>query len=387
MGTMIQRYRLGEDDFRGERFRDIEADLNGANDLLCLTRPDVIEEIHRAYLDAGADLIETNTFNANRISLADYALQDIAEELNEAAARLARTAADAAMKADPDRPRWVLGALGPTNKTASISPDVGDPAARGVTFEELVTTYEEQTRGLLNGGVDALLVETAFDTLNAKAALFAISNVLEAEELDIPVIVSGTITDRSGRTLSGQTAEAFYNSVRHGVQAGPGRDNGLLAVGLNCALGIDQLRAHVEALSDVADVPVSLYPNAGLPNEFGEYDDTPEHMAEVTRDFAQAGFLNIVGGCCGTTPDHIRAMAAAVRGRAAPEGGEEGRSDPAVGSRAAGNRARLPFRERRRAHQRHRLTAVRPSHQGRRLRDRVGSGPPGRWRAARRSST
>ncbi len=313
MGTMIQRYRLGAEDFRGERFGDVDADLNGANDLLCLTRPDVIEEIHRAYLDAGADLIETNTFNANRISLTDYDLSEIAEELNEAAATLARRAADAAMEADPDRPRWVLGALGPTNKTASISPDVGDPAARGVTFEELVTTYEEQTRGLLKGGVDALLVETAFDTLNAKAALFAISNVLEALEKDVPVIVSGTITDRSGRTLSGQTAEAFYNSVAHGVQAGPGRERGLLAVGLNCALGIDQLRAHIEALSDVAEVPVSLYPNAGLPNEFGEYDDTPEHMAKLTREFAEAGFLNIVGGCCGTTPDHIRAIAEAVK--------------------------------------------------------------------------
>jgi 5-methyltetrahydrofolate--homocysteine methyltransferase len=313
MGTMIQRYRLGTEDFRGERFRDVDADLNGANDLLCLTRPDVIEEIHREYLDAGADLIETNTFNANRISLADYDLSEIAEELNEAAATLARRAADAAIEADPDRPRWVLGALGPTNKTASISPDVGDPAARGVTFEELVTTYEEQTRGLLKGGVDALLVETAFDTLNAKAALFAISNVLEALERDVPVIVSGTITDRSGRTLSGQTAEAFYNSVAHGVQPGPGRERGLLAVGLNCALGIDQLRAHVEALSDVAEVPVSLYPNAGLPNEFGEYDDTPEHMAKLTREFAEAGFLNIVGGCCGTTPDHIRAIADAVK--------------------------------------------------------------------------
>ncbi|MEX2471937.1 MAG: methionine synthase [Gemmatimonadota bacterium] len=313
MGTMIQRHGLEAEDFRGERFRDVDADLNGANDLLCLTRPDVIEEIHREYLDAGADLIETNTFNANRISLADYDLSEIAEELNEAAATLARRAADAAMKATPDRPRWVLGALGPTNKTASISPDVGDPAARGVTFEELVATYEEQTRGLLKGGVDALLVETAFDTLNAKAALFAISNVLEAVEKDVPVIVSGTITDRSGRTLSGQTAEAFYNSVAHGVQAGPGRERGLLAVGLNCALGIDQLRAHVEALSDVAEVPVSLYPNAGLPNEFGEYDDTPEHMAKLTREFAEAGFLNIVGGCCGTTPDHIRAIADAVK--------------------------------------------------------------------------
>ena len=314
MGTMIQRYRLGEDDFRGPRFADVEADLMGANDLLCLTRPDVIEEIHRAYLEAGADLIETNTFNANRISLADYGLSDIAEELNEAAAGLARSAVDGLMAANPDRPRWVLGAIGPTSRTASISPDVGDPGARGVTFEQLVEAYEEQTRGLVKGGADVLLVETAFDTLNAKAALFAISGVLAEMERDLPVMISGTITDRSGRTLSGQTPEAFYNSVAHGVQPGPGRQSGLLAVGLNCALGMDQLRAHIEELSEVAEVPVSLYPNAGLPNEFGEYDDTPEHMGRLTRDFAEAGFLNIVGGCCGTTPDHIRAMAQAVEG-------------------------------------------------------------------------
>ncbi|MDZ7779114.1 MAG: methionine synthase [Gemmatimonadota bacterium] len=314
MGTMIQRYQLEEDDFRGSRFADVDADLMGSNDLLCITRPDVIEEIHRSFLEAGADLIETNTFNANRISLEDYDLSEIAEELNEEAARVARRAAEAVTEQNPDRPRWVLGAIGPTNRTASISPDVGDPSARNVTFEELVVAYSEQTRGLIRGGVDALLIETVFDTLNAKAALFAVSEVLAELEKDLPVMVSGTITDRSGRTLSGQTPEAFYNSVSHGVQPGPGRASGLLSVGLNCALGIDELRPHIEELSDVAEMPVSLYANAGLPNEFGDYEDTPEHMAELTRDFAEAGFLNIVGGCCGTTPEHISAIAAAVDG-------------------------------------------------------------------------
>ncbi len=314
MGTMIQRHRPTEEDFRGERFADHPDALLGANDLLSVTRPDVIREIHTQYLAAGADLIETNTFSANRISLADYGLEEIAEEVSHAAAKVAREAADAFMAEHPDRTCWVAGALGPTTRSASISPDVGDPGARNVTFEELVVAYAEQTRGLLDGGSDVLLVETAFDTLNAKAALFAISEVLEERGADVPVMVSGTITDQSGRTLSGQTPEAFWNSVAHGVQPGPGRRRGLLSVGLNCALGIDQLRPFLEELSDAAAVPVSCYPNAGLPNEFGEYDDTPEHMAAVTRDFAEAGFLNIVGGCCGTTPDHIRAMAEAVRG-------------------------------------------------------------------------
>ncbi|MDX1492492.1 MAG: methionine synthase [Longimicrobiales bacterium] len=312
-GTMIQRHRLQEADFRGERFADVGASLQGANDLLCMTRPELIQAIHAEYLEAGADLIETNTFSANRISLADYELEEIAKELNRAAATTARAAVDDYEAANPGSVRWVAGALGPTNRTASISPDVGDPGARNVTFDELVVAYTEQTRGLIEGGVDVLLVETAFDTLNAKAALFAISQVLEAMEVDLPVMVSGTITDQSGRTLSGQTPEAFYHSVEHGAQPGPGRRSGLLSVGLNCALGIDQLRPFLEELSDAAAVPISCYPNAGLPNEFGEYDDTPEHMAEVTRDFAEAGFLNLVGGCCGTTPDHIRAIAEAVR--------------------------------------------------------------------------
>ncbi len=313
MGTMIQRHRLDEADFRGERFAHVEAPLQGANDLLCLTRPDLIREIHREYLEAGADLLETNTFSANRISLADYDLEDIAVELNRAAAEAARAAVEAFEEANPGSTRWVAGALGPTNRTASISPDVGDPGARNVSFDELVEAYSEQTLGLLEGGVDVLLVETAFDTLNAKAALFAISQVLESLEADVPVMVSGTITDQSGRTLSGQTPEAFYHSVAHGAQPGPGRRTGLLSVGLNCALGIDQLRPFLEELSDAAEVPVSCYPNAGLPNEFGEYDDTPEHMAAVTLDFARSGFLNIVGGCCGTTPAHVRAIADAVR--------------------------------------------------------------------------
>ncbi len=276
----------------------------------------MIRAIHADYLAAGADLIETNSFAANRVSLADFGLEEHAEEVNRAAAAVARDAADEAEARDPDRVVWVVGALGPTTRSASISPDVNDPGARGVTWDELVLTYTEAARGLLAGGADVLMIETAFDTLNAKAALFAVSEVLAALELDVPVMMSGTITDQSGRTLSGQTAEAFYNSVAHGVQPGPGRRSGLLSVGLNCALGIDQLRPFLEELSDVAALPVSCYPNAGLPNEFGGYDDTPEHMAEVTADFVEAGFVNIVGGCCGTTPDHIRAIAEAVEGRA-----------------------------------------------------------------------
>jgi 5-methyltetrahydrofolate--homocysteine methyltransferase len=314
MGTMIQRYGLAEADYRGRRFAESARPLLGATDVLSITRPDVIGEIHAAYIAAGADLIETNSFGANSITLADYGLAEAAEEINHAAARIARAAADEAEARDPERVVWVAGALGPTTKSASISPDVNDPGARSVTFDELVAAYAEQARGLLAGGVDVLLVETAFDTLNAKAALFAISSVLAELALDVPVMVSGTITDQSGRTLSGQTPEAFYNSVAHGVQPGPGRRSGLLSVGLNCALGIDQLRPFLEELSAVAAVPVSCYPNAGLPNEFGGYDDTPAHMARLAREFAESGFVNIVGGCCGTTPDHIAAIADAVAG-------------------------------------------------------------------------
>ena len=315
MGTMIQRHSLNEDDFRGDLFPEHTSPLIGANDVLSLTQPSLIKEIHQEYLSAGADLIETNTFNANRISLADYDLQGKARELNREAARLARAAVIDAERDDPGHPKWVVGALGPTNRTASISPDVGDPGARNTTFDELSEAYLEQAHGLIEGGSDVLLIETAFDTLNAKAALFALSTVLVETGLDIPVMVSGTITDRSGRTLSGQTPEAFYNSVAHGVQPGRGRPNGLFSIGFNCALGIDELRPHIEELATVAPLPISCYPNAGLPNEFGGYDETPEHMANVTAEFVDAGFLNIVGGCCGTTPDHIRAIAEKVKSR------------------------------------------------------------------------
>ena len=299
MGTMIQTYGLGEADFRGERFVDHPGSLKGNNDLLCLTRPDVIREIHATYLDAGADLISTNTFNANRISQADYGCEDVVYEINREAARIARSAADEFEEADSSRPRYVVGSLGPTNRTASISPDVSDPGYRNVTFEQLASAYEEQARGLLDGGADLLLVETVFDTLNARAALFAILGLLEEAGTTAPLMVSGTITDASGRTLSGQTPEAFYNSVRH---ANP------FSVGLNCALGAKELRPHLEEISRVAEMPVSCYPNAGLPNEFGGYDQTPEEFAGVMREFAESGFLNLAGGCCGTTPEHIRAM-------------------------------------------------------------------------------
>jgi len=305
MGTMIQAHELEEADFRGERFADWEQDLQGNNDLLALTQPDLIREIHRKYLAAGADIVETNTFNATAISQADYGLGSIAYELNLAAAKLAREAADEFSGAD--RPRFVAGVLGPTNRTASISPDVSDPGSRNVRFAELAEAYRDAARGLLDGGSDILLVETVFDTLNAKAALFAISGLLEELGRDVPLMISGTITDASGRTLSGQTTEAFWNSVRH---AQP------LVIGLNCALGADQLRPYVAELSRIADVAVSAHPNAGLPNAFGEYDQTAEEMAEIMEEFASAGLVNLVGGCCGTTPEHIRVLAEAMDGQA-----------------------------------------------------------------------
>jgi 5-methyltetrahydrofolate--homocysteine methyltransferase len=303
MGTMIQREGLSEQDFRGEQFADWPQDLRGNNDLLSLTAPDVIRGIHAAYLEAGADLVETNTFSAQRISLADYGMEDLAYELNVAAARLAREACDAMTARTPSQPRWVLGALGPTNRTASISPDVNDPGTRNVTFDQLVQAYHEQARGLVDGGADLLIVETIFDTLNAKAAIFALETLFEEHGRRWPVIISGTITDASGRTLSGQVTEAFWNSVRH---ARP------LAVGLNCALGADEMRPYLAELARVADTFVSCYPNAGLPNAFGEYDELPEHMASVVGEFAQAGLVNLLGGCCGTTPDHIAAIAKAA---------------------------------------------------------------------------
>ena len=304
MGTMIQGYTLNEEGYRGERFKDHPTSLKGCNDLLCLTQPHIIREIHEAYFEAGADIIETNTFNATSISLADYKLESIVYELNFAAAKIAKDAAQKFSALDPDKPRFVAGALGPTNKTASLSPDVNDPGFRAITFDQLVEAYTEQVRGLMDGGVDVLLVETIFDTLNAKAALFAIREYFDVTGKEIPIMISGTITDQSGRTLSGQTPEAFWNSVSH---AEP------LSVGLNCALGAELMRPYLEELSNVAPCYVSCYPNAGLPNQFGEYDESPEHMASVIKEFAASGFVNIVGGCCGTTPAHIKAIAEAVK--------------------------------------------------------------------------
>src|SRR5688572_29238089 len=323
MGTMIQRHELQEEDYRGTRFASgydhehrpgdhdhgadcgCARDQRGNNDLLSLTRPEIISQIHAQYLAAGADLIETNTFNSTTISLADYGLEHLARELNETGARLARAACDAAEAKAPDRPRFVIGVLGPTSRTASLSPDVNSPGFRAISFDELRVAYREATDGLIDGGADVIMVETIFDTLNAKAALFAIEETFDARCARLPVMISGTITDASGRTLSGQTAEAFWYSVQH---ARP------LAIGLNCALGAKDLRAHVDVLAQVADTHVSTHPNAGLPNAFGGYDESPEDMAAVLREFAQAGLLNLVGGCCGTTPEHIAAIAAAVAG-------------------------------------------------------------------------
>lgn len=303
MGTMIQDANLSEDDFRGTRFIDWPSDLQGNNDLLTLTRPDVIRDIHMGFLKAGADILATNTFNSNKISQADYAMEALSYELNYQAARLAREAADEMTADTPNQPRFVAGALGPTNRTASISPDVNDPGFRNIHFDELVETYSEAIEGLIDGGVDILLVETIFDTLNAKAAIYAILKKFDNEGRRWPVLVSGTITDASGRTLSGQTPEAFWHSVRH-VKP--------IAVGFNCALGVEDMRPHIKAVADIADTFVSVYPNAGLPNAFGGYDDTPEHMSEHLGEFARSGLVNIVGGCCGTTPDHIKAISDAV---------------------------------------------------------------------------
>jgi 5-methyltetrahydrofolate--homocysteine methyltransferase len=294
-------------------------DLKGNNDLLLLTQPDIIKAVHGAYLDAGADLIETNTFNSTSISQADYHLEHLAVDLNREGARLAREACNAAEAKTPGQPRFAIGVLGPTSRTASISPDVNNPGFRNVTFEELASAYAESTRGLLDGGADVIMVETIFDTLNAKAALFAVAQEFARRGARVPIMISGTITDMSGRTLSGQTAEAFYYSLRH---ARP------LSIGLNCALGATELRAYVDALAQVAECYVSAHPNAGLPNAFGEYDETPEQMAVTIGEFATSGLVNFVGGCCGTTPAHIRAIAEAVRG-VAP------RALPALNSEAA----------------------------------------------------
>ena len=305
MGSMIQTWKLTEDDFRGQRFADHHMPLQGNNDLLSITRPDVVHSIHEAYLEAGADIIETNTFNAQKISQADYGLEALSYELNVESAKLARAACDAHETADA--PKIVAGTLGPTNKTLSLSPDVNDPARRDVTYQEIVDAYKEQVRGLVDGGCDVLMIETIFDTLNAKAAIYAVEEAFDEMGLRLPVMISGTITDLSGRTLSGQTVEAFYNAVRH---AKP------WSIGLNCALGPKQMRPFLAELSRVAETMVSVYPNAGLPNAFGGYDETPHDMCEVMGPWAKDGLVNIVGGCCGTTPDHIRHIAhSAAHGR------------------------------------------------------------------------
>ena len=318
MGTMIQRHRLDEADYRGERFAEgfdsrqpagagarEGHDLKGNNDLLLLSRPALIAQVHAEYLHAGADMVETNTFNATAISQADYHLQHLVGELNREGARIARECCDAAEAKTPGKPRFVIGVLGPTSRTASISPDVNDPGFRNTSFDQLRENYREAAEGLIEGGADLLMVETIFDTLNAKAALFAIEEVFDARGGRLPVMISGTITDASGRTLSGQTAEAFHASIAHGKP---------FSVGLNCALGAKDLRPHVETLARIVDGYVSAHPNAGLPNAFAEYDETPEEMAATLKEFAESGLLNIVGGCCGTTPDHIHAIAEAVTG-------------------------------------------------------------------------
>jgi 5-methyltetrahydrofolate--homocysteine methyltransferase len=303
MGTMIQRYKLDEAGYRGMRFKDHPRDLKGNNDLLVLSQPKIISEIHNAYLAAGADIVETNTFNAQAISQSDYGLEDMAEEMNVAAAKLAREAADPWTAKTPDKPRFVAGAIGPTNRTASISPDVNNPGFRNVSFDALVEAYATQARGLIEGDVDIILIETIFDTLNAKAAGFAVEQVFDEMGVELPIMLSDTITDLSGRNLSGQTPEAFWYSMQH---LRP------FSVGLNCSFGAEQLRPSVAEIGAVADTLISVYPNAGLPNEMGEYDETAEHMAGLLEEWAKDGLINIVGGCCGTTPEHIRAIAEAV---------------------------------------------------------------------------
>lgn len=302
MGTMIQRYKLTEADFRGERFANYSSDLKGNNDLLCLTQPDIITEIHLAYLEAGADIIETNTFNAQRISMADYHMEEIAYEINVAAAKCARNAVQKYKELHPGDQscKFVAGAVGPTNRTASLSPDVNDPGYRAITFDELVNAYKEQVIGLMEGGADIIIIETIFDTLNAKAALYATQEVFDERNTELPIMISGTITDASGRTLSGQTAEAFLISMSHAP---------LFSIGFNCALGAEQLEQYVEVLSEHASFYVSAYPNAGLPNAMGHYDQTPEQMAALVKEYCEKGIVNILGGCCGTTPDHIKAIA------------------------------------------------------------------------------
>tara|TARA_R110002050_G_scaffold179118_3_gene312378 strand:- start:11994 stop:12992 length:999 start_codon:yes stop_codon:yes gene_type:complete len=304
MGTMLQRHKFTEEDFRGERFKDWEHPLQGNNDLLSLTQPEAIADVHRQYFAAGADIVETNTFSGTTIAMADYHMEDLVYELNYESAKIAKQVADEFTAKEPNKPRFVVGSIGPTNKTASMSPDVNDPGYRAVSFDELRIAYKLQVEALLDGGVDLLMVETIFDTLNAKAALFAIEEVKEERNIEVPIMVSGTITDASGRTLSGQTAEAFLISISHIP---------ILSVGFNCALGASQLVPHLEVLSAKTDFAVSAHPNAGLPNAFGEYDETPEQMAAQIKEYAEKGLVNIVGGCCGTTPEHISAIANVVK--------------------------------------------------------------------------
>ncbi|MCP9764134.1 homocysteine S-methyltransferase family protein, partial [Lacihabitans soyangensis] len=302
MGTMIQRYKLTDEDYRGERFKDFPHDIKGNNDLLSITRPDVILAIHKEYLDAGADIIETNTFSGTTVAMADYHMEDLVYEINFEGAKVARQAADEYTKVNPAKPRFVAGSMGPTTKMASLSPDVNNPGFRAITFDELLIAFKEQVNALIDGGVDLLLIETVTDTLNCKAAIYAATEVIDERKLidpsfEMPIMVSGTITDQSGRTLTGQTSEAFYNSVSHG---------NLMSIGLNCALGARAMKPYLAELSRVADCMVSVYPNAGLPNEMGQYDESPAYMAEQVREFLEEGYVNILGGCCGTTPDHIR---------------------------------------------------------------------------------
>lgn len=300
MGTMLQRYKFTEADFRGERFKDYSTPLQGNNDLLTLTQPEAIKTIHRKYFEAGADIVETNTFSSTTIAMADYQMENLVYELNFQSAKIAKEVADEYTKRNPKKPRFVAGAIGPTNRTASMSPDVNDPGFRAVTFDQLRVAYKQQIEALIDGGVDLLLVETVFDTLNAKAALFAIEEVKEERNIEIPIMLSGTITDASGRTLSGQTAEAFLISVSHIP---------LLSIGFNCALGANLLQPHLEAIANKTDFAISAHPNAGLPNAFGEYDESPEDMGEQIEEYLKKNLINIIGGCCGTTPDHIKVIA------------------------------------------------------------------------------
>lgn len=304
MGTMIQTYNLKEEDFRGERFKNYLSPLKGNNDLLSITQPQIISEIHKKYLESGADILETNTFSSNSISMADYNMEDLVYELNFESTKIAKKLTDEYSIKDSSKPRFVAGSIGPTNKTASMSPDVSDPGFRAITFDELVISYTEQIKGLVDGGVDILLLETIFDTLNAKAALFAIDTYMENNKLNIPLMVSGTITDQSGRTLSGQTVNAFMISVSHMP---------IFSIGFNCALGADQLMPYVKRLSDKSQFYVSAHPNAGLPNAFGEYDQTPEEMQNLLEKYLKDGIVNIVGGCCGTTEEHIKLIAESAK--------------------------------------------------------------------------